>query len=144
MQNVNYQNIIEVTLNSFPEFKESKQFKEIMEEVDISLPYIFFGYFNEFIIDHLTSEKHRGSPIIQRFVIFVNELFADTNSDPKVLNLIQIEIFELLAESKELIEFARKNLVGKALDTFEFTSRHYGVEASVSSQAQVEPSLNVK
>lgn len=45
---------------------------------------------------------------------------------------MQIEFFENLTTSKEQIELARKNFIGKALEMFEFTNKHFGVEAAES------------
>ncbi len=90
-----------------------------------------YSWFYEYIINKITRNLRNDSEV-NNFIFFINELFNDLNIDPELLNLMQIEFFENLTTSKELIEFARKNFKGKALEMFNFTSKHFGVEATES------------
>lgn len=127
MNTLKYENIIDITLERFPEFRDSEEFKNMT--LDADLPYIFYGWFKEFIMKKLETNGE-SDPIIRKLVAFINESFNDSNADPESLNLLQIELFEPLPISKENMIFARKNFTGKALEAFEFTCKHYGIEAA--------------
>ncbi len=124
-----YSDSVQVLLEKFPEFKDSNEYLIVQDELD--LPYGIYFAFMKTILQEIKSPA-KDTQIIKRFVDFVNESFADDETDPESLNLMQIEFFENLTSSKDLIEFARKNFIGKALEMFEFTSKHFGVEAAES------------
>jgi hypothetical protein len=125
METLKFENSIEILYGKFPEFKESEQFK--LMTISEDLPYVVYSWFYGFIIKNL-----RNDFVVKKFISFINESFNDPTVDPELLNLMQIEFFENLTSSKDLIEFARKNFIGKALEMFEFTSKHFGVEAAES------------
>ncbi len=120
MNTYKYEDIIKITLKRFPEFKDSEEFKRA--ESDLELPHVVYGYFTDFIKKILENNGEKD-PIIKKFIVFTNELFEDSDSDPKSLDLFYVEIFEGLYESKELFNFARNNFMGKVLIGFEITGK---------------------
>lgn len=120
MNTFKYEDIINITLERFPEFKDSEEFKRA--ESDLELPHVVYGWFMDFL-KRIISENGFNDPIIKKFIVFTNEIFEDSNSDPKSLDLFYVEIFEGFYELKELFNFARNNFIGKVLSGFELTGK---------------------
>ena len=116
MINFRYENIINITLERFPEFRDSQEFKNLT--LDADLPYIFYGWFKQFIFKKLENYGEKDL-IIVKFISFINELFNDPNADQKSLSLVKIELLEPLRIPGRNVKFARKNFSGKALEAFE-------------------------
>lgn len=119
MRTYNYEDIINITLERFPEFRESEEFKNA--QADMELPHVVYGWFMEFIKRNI--QNGGNDPIISKFILFTNEIFEDLDTDPKSLDLFYVEIFEGFCESQELRNFARNNFTNKALIGFELTSK---------------------
>ncbi|MFH1947122.1 MAG: hypothetical protein ABIJ23_03145 [Candidatus Magasanikbacteria bacterium] len=122
-----YAKMIDVLLEKFPEFKDSEKFK-ILDDID-NLPYMVYGGFLDYIMEKLQSSGENDQTV-KKFIVFINESFANLNADPSALELLQVALFEPLPISKENMIFARKNFTGKALEAFEQTSKYYGIESS--------------
>ncbi|MEZ5355748.1 MAG: hypothetical protein R2762_24195 [Bryobacteraceae bacterium] len=76
--------LVRVLLDRIPEFRSH------LDEADLDLPYIVFGFFAEYLIGLPV-----GDPTLDCAVGFLNELAE--SGDPDLENLVQVAVFESLA-----------------------------------------------
>ncbi len=123
---VNYANIVDFLIGGFSEFKATEIFKEFDNE-DLKLPYIIWGAFVTYVIDRL-QKNGEDDPVLKKLFNFINNQFDDPSSDPDVLNLLSVTVFEGFAQVKESLEFSRKNTRNKARHAVEMILTYTGVD----------------
>lgn len=117
---IKYKDIIQFWLKEFPEFNVQEWNKD-----NLNLPHIVFADFADFLINKI-EEKGRDDTIVQKTFTIINNQFNDSDPDPEVLNLLQVEIFENLSNSKFGTELAWELLSPKALEYFKNTKQYFG------------------
>ena len=102
-----YDNIVKNLFDSVPEFRESYK-----DEVETD-PYLVFGALSRFLIMNINSNNQ---PLIKKVFHFINENYC--TPDIEVANLFEVQIFEVLFESEDIIKLSIGNLTGEALENF--------------------------
>ncbi len=121
---IDYSNIVDFLIEEFPEFKETEVFK-LFDKEDFKLAYIVWGAFSIYAVDRLM-KNGADDLVVQRLFNFINEQFDNTDSDPKVLELLTVEIFESFAQEKESLKFSRQNTHGKPRHPVEMSLAYTG------------------
>lgn len=123
---VDNKNLIEYLIQKFPEYTKTNTFKSY-NEVELKFTYMIVSDLANYVIERL--EKYGVTdPVAERLFNFINEQFNNLLSDPEVLNIIMIEIFDNFATTKEMLEFSRKNTSGKARHAVEMCLVSSGVD----------------
>jgi hypothetical protein len=117
MSHITYDNIIDSLLKEFPEFNS-------YDKENIDLPHVIIGNFAEMLVNKI--ENNPNDDVLNKAFEFVNKIFS-SNNDNKLLDLLRIELFENLAQSRSAIMFSRKKLNGTARDSFEKAMTDFGV-----------------
>ncbi len=128
MKEITYNNIVDILLQEFPEYKQSRYYND----ADREFLYASMGSFGRFIVQIIENEAH-DSKFIQRFFEFINQIYNGPEINNKdgsdtLQNLLYVEIFENLAQTKLGVESARRYLQGKAKIEFESIFKFTGVE----------------
>lgn len=127
MSVINYENIVERLLKEFPSFKEWEDFGQLDKEDIEKNTYIVFSYFVRYMLERL--EKNGSQDLmLKRFFYFINSQFNNPKSDPQILNLLSVEVFEGFAQTKKGLNFSRENTVGNARHAVEMSLTYTGVE----------------
>ena len=126
MSNPTYAQIAPFLLEHFPEFKETGDYKRY-DENDLKLPYIVWADFIRYLLQRLQKNGPADS-VVQRLFAFLNEQFNDPASDPEVINLLAVEVFESFTQKKENLDFARKYTTSQARHQLELILGYTGVE----------------
>lgn len=108
--------IVEYLLKTFPEFEE-------YDKENIDIPHVIVGNFAAFLIKKI--EGQEIDDVVKRSYQMINDLFSE-NNDRDLLDLIQIELFENLAQSKPAINFSRTHLNEDARKSFEKAMKDFG------------------
>lgn len=114
-----YGNIVNFLINRFPEF--TKYDKE-----NLDIPHVILGNFADFVV--LEIDKNPGDKTTLEIFDLINNLFEESD-DIKLIDAFQIEVFENFAQSENVINFSRRNLIGKARDCFEKSVNDFGIES---------------
>ena len=127
MKKITYNNLDNILIEEFPEFKKSKEY----EDKDKEFKYAFIAGFSRFIVQMIDGETFKQE-FIQRVFSFINDIYngpeiSKEDGSDTVQNLFYVEIFENLAQSKLAVEMARQYLQGKAKLEFETVFEHTGV-----------------
>jgi len=109
----NMEKIIEELLSRFPEFENSEERKEVYENDG---PYIYFGYFCDFLLKKI--DKSEEDEFIKRTFAYINEIYERNDLTPDVWDLFKIELLERFELENRYIDLANKYLKGKALLAF--------------------------
>ncbi len=117
MELITYQNIVPVILKNFPEFKDYD-----LDYLDIQ--HVIIGKFAQFLINKI--ENFPDDKVIPKSFKFINDIFTNS-SDYKLLDLIRIELFENLVQSKKVIEVSQIYLHGNAISSFKIVMEEFGV-----------------
>lgn len=130
MKKIKYENIVAVLLEEFPEFEQSNYYDHESEEFQ----YATMGDFGRFL-NHLIEREASHIELIKRAFKFINDIYngsqvSNGNQSDTIQNLLYIEIFENLAQTKFGVKAARKYLLNKAKNDFETVFRYTGVETS--------------
>ncbi len=133
MKEITYNNITDTLLEEFPEYKQSKEY----DDKDKDFQYATMGSFGRFLVQTIESEIH-NTELIQRIFEFINQIYngpqvGNQDGSDTLQNLLYVEIFENLAQTKLGAETARQYLQGKAKTEFETVFRHTGVEEEIKS-----------
>jgi hypothetical protein len=128
MKKITYENISDLLLHKFPEYKNSENY----EPENTDLNYVVFGNFAQFLLARI-AEYPETDELIQRVFGFINDIYNRTDiesssGEDTVQNLLYIELFENLAQTKQGVALARKYLKERAKDEFETVFRYTGVE----------------
>jgi antitoxin component HigA of HigAB toxin-antitoxin module len=121
MNKINYDNIVRYIIDNFPEFKE-------YDKEYIDAPYIIIASFGDFLTKRIEAQD-KNDKVVSRALDLINNLFTDSDTETKLLDLINIEIFEHFAGSKQAIIFSRSFLAPKAREYFEKTMIDFGIES---------------
>lgn len=128
MRKNTYEEIVDILLEDFPEYGQSKEYDSRDKEFQYAIM-AGFGRFLTQIVEDQSSNKQ----LIQRVFEFINQVYNGPQINNKdntdtLQNLLYIEIFENLAQTKLGVEAARKHLLYKAKNDFETVFRYTGVE----------------
>ena len=123
---VDYSHTVDFLISEFPEFRETEIFK-LFDEEDLKLAHIVWGAFAIHAVERLKKNGPNDS-IVKKLYSFINEQFSNPGSDPKVLELLAVQIFECFAQDKDSLDFSRKNAVGKARHAVEMSLAYTGVD----------------
>lgn len=133
MKEVTYSNIVTVLLEEFPEYGQSKEYDGGKE-----FPYATMGGFGRFIVQAIENEPS-NTELIQRIFEFINEIYngpevSNQNQSDTIQNLLYIEIFENLAQTRSGVDAARKYLQRTAKDEFETVFKYTGIKDNDSEK----------
>lgn len=129
MEPITYNNIVNNLVERFPDYRMSDEF----DKDSLHSQYVMFSGFGRFLTAEIEKEE-QSDELTKRAFQFINEIYngptikSDTDPQDTLQNLIYIEIFENLAQTKRGVQIARKYLIGKAKDEFETVFRYTGVE----------------
>lgn len=123
---INNTNTAEFLVIKFPDFKNSEEFKSF-DNNDLKLPYIVMNGFAKYAMNLL--DKNGEFDIqLKKIIDFINEEYNRSDSDPEILDLISIEIFENFAQDIKNLDFLRKYTVGKARHAVEMSLTFTGID----------------
>ena len=80
---------------------------------DDESPYLVFGDFGRFLVTHINGERpeaHEG--FLTNAFQFVDEML--TSSNPEIINLAQVGVLEVLADSRDVFDLAKRYLGQRA------------------------------
>ncbi len=128
MKEITYYNIVDTLLGTFPEYAHSKEY----DEKDKEFQYAIMGGFGRFLTQSIEDETP-NIELIERAFKFINQIYngiqvSNQDGTDTLQNLLYIEIFENLAQTKSGTESARKYLEAKAKDEFEKVFSFTGIE----------------
>lgn len=103
---------VDAIVNGFPNFKEYEEYNLW----DRENPYLFLGVFADYLSTIIKRKNPNDPDLLKAFEMF-NEEFSRSNS-VAVINMINSEIFEKLSASRAGNVYAKQNLKGKALESF--------------------------
>lgn len=126
MKNITYDNISQLIIVKFPELLKFGE----LDKDDLNSPYAVLHFFDSFLVKEINKDSGRVQEIFDFINIAYNNfgISKSSSSDDTLQNLLYIEIFEQLAQTKEAIKNARKYLTGQAKDEFETIFRYAGIE----------------
>lgn len=134
MKEITYNNIADILLEEFPEYKQSKEY----DDKDKEFQYATIGSFGRFLVKIIESELP-NTELIQRVFEFINQIYngpliSNQDNSDTLQNLLYVEIFENLAQTKLGAETSRKYLQDKAKNEFETVFKYTGVEDNNSEK----------
>lgn len=110
MTSISFENMVNVLLEMFPEFRDSKDFDERdLKRGQYAIWWRFAGYAAQRLHDNGPDDV-----VVSRLFSFVSEEFANPDSDRAVLDLLALEILEEFASPDKALEYARQNTKGEA------------------------------
>src|SRR3989344_7779066 len=123
MRDFNFENIIQILLEKFPEFNLSKEF----EECDKENPFLIFGAFSIFLIKKIEKSKN---PELEQSIRDAYKLFdeMDSTNNKNLGDLVVTGVFEDLVQNAKAIDLARKLFSKKTLIDFESVMKYTGIE----------------
>lgn len=120
MSDITYENIVGVILKKFPEYKNSEEyFDESMKD----LPYIVLGNLSLMAFENI--DTNLNISLAEKLVKFTDEIINDANSEDKLINAFQVQVFEQIVGSRTGAKLAEKLLHGKSVELLEQTLKHY-------------------
>ena len=111
---------VDILTERFPEYRASPNY---YDEENRDLPYVMLG--NLCLMAFEGIDERPDHELAERLVTFVDEIFNDGSSDPRVLDLFAIEVLETLTASRTGANLAKKCLHGRSLGLLEHTLKHY-------------------
>ena len=123
MKPITLDNIIEVIIKKFPEYKNSKRY---FDESNQELEYIVVG--NLALMAFGQIDKKNGIGLAERLLKFTDEIMNNSSSSDEILNLFQVEVFEKLSGSRTGGRLAKQLLHGKSLELLEQTLKYYNTD----------------
>ena len=128
MNDYSEEGIITYLIREFPDFQESRRWKDLeyLEEERMKLPYVIWGQFAEYAKERLRQYGIRDVVCAKLFEL-VNQQLNNEKTDPRLKNLIIVEIFENFAQTEEALLYARSHTTGKARHDLEMVLTATGV-----------------
>jgi len=127
---VNYDQLAKVIkklIEKIPEIKDYPDFQESIEDYP-ELIYVVYASFAIFLKERI--EKYdEDDPLIRRCFDFINEIIDMDNIF--IENLIAIELFEVLVETKKEKEISEKLLSKKSLEVYNEVKKFYDPESHI-------------
>lgn len=120
MEQVTYDNIINILLEKFPEYKNSEKY---FDESNKELTYIVLG--NLCLMAFEDIDNKRDVMLAEKLVKFADEIFNNSSSDDKLVNLFAVEVLENLTGSRTGANLAKQLLHGKSVELLEQTMKNY-------------------
>ena len=121
--NLTYNNVIEKILKEFPEYKTSEEY---FDDINVDLPYIVLGNLGLMALEDLDDKT--DTSMAEKLLRITDDVLNNPNSDDKILDLFQVQIFEKLTAYKKGAILAKKILRGKSLELLEQTLEYYNTE----------------
>src|SRR6266850_1600052 len=100
-----HRNPVGLLLQRIPEMKDE------LDESDLDLPYVVFGFFALYL-----RKKVNDQGFIERSFDLLNEL--SESGDPELTNLVQVAVFETIADEEKWKALAKQHLRDKAMALF--------------------------
>jgi uncharacterized HAD superfamily protein len=119
MNEINYKNVIQKLIESFSEFKDSKQYDKEEES-----PYVILGSLCHMAFDNIDQKQDKS--LAEKLVKMADEITNNPNSESELVNLFQIEVFENMVGSRSGAILAKNNLHGKSIDLLKQTLKGFG------------------
>ncbi len=104
----------ELLLAKFPEFRESTEFKE--ELGDEAGSYEYYARFADFILKEIN--KNKETDLAKRTFEFINDIYSSESISADVWDLFGIELLETFENDDNAKVLAEKYLKGKALEAY--------------------------
>lgn len=123
MEQITYDNIIDILLEKFPEYKNSKKY---FDESNKDLQYIVLGNLSLMAFEDI--DKKADKSLAEKLVKFTDGIMNDFVSSDELINLFQIEVFEQLVGSRTGAKLAKQLLHGKSVELLEQTMKHYNTD----------------
>lgn len=114
--------IIDLIIKEFPEFKESSQFEEL-SQYNKEHAYPLAAAWAGFIVHDQMPKENIDSAV--KALRFVDKIMNDPTSDPELINLLQIELFEIIVGTRKGLHLAVDNLHDHALSLLGMTMQHF-------------------
>jgi len=121
--NLTYNNVIEKILKEFPEYKTSEEY---FDDINVDLPYIVLGNLGLMALEDLDDKT--DTSMAEKLLRITDDVLNNPNSDDKILDLFQVQIFEKLTAYKKGAILAKKILRGKSLELLEQTLEYYNTD----------------
>lgn len=114
-----YQNVVEELLRRVPEFAAVRLRDESYLSHQDRSPYLVFGDFARFLLDHVSdrSKQDKEGLVLRRSFALLDEML--TSSDPELVNLAQVGVFEVLADQPDALAAAKCYLTDAAKSVLE-------------------------
>lgn len=124
-------NVVEVLLEKFPEFKSSEKY---YDETDRDSPYLVLGGLSLMAFENIDGKNDIS--LAERLVSLTDNILNDPNSEAELINLFVIEVFEVLTGSKTGANLAKRLLHGKSLELLDQTIKYYHTEEFLQEYKQ--------
>jgi hypothetical protein len=107
LNHLTYQNVVEELLARVPSFAELRKEDDSYVSYRDDSPHLVFGDFARFLLERLNAPSKTGEDelILQRGFKLLDEML--TSSDPEVVNLAEVGVFEAFAEQPEALAIAK-------------------------------------
>jgi len=120
MKKITYNNVIDVLLEIFPEYRKSEQY---YDELNKDLHYIVLG--NISLMAFKDIDNKSDHTMAEKLVKLTDDIFNNKNSEDKLVNLFAVEVLESIVGSRAGAIIAKKYLHGKSLELLEQTLKHF-------------------
>ena len=130
---------VETLLNRVPEFAIARaQDSSFMSHGNDDIPYLVFGDFGLFLRQYLAAGRGRleDESIVQSGFGLLDEML--TSNDAELMNLVQIGVFEGLANTPELLAIAKDYLSDEAKSVLEVWLGKWLAWANESEEQQLQ------
>ena len=107
MPGVPYKDVVEVLLNRFPEFMETKYY----DSDNSDLAYVVWGGFGSFVTTYMRSlpaDRLDDDTLVAKVFDLANELMD--SDDPETRTIVVVELFENFYMYRKTLELARRKL----------------------------------
>lgn len=116
MHRIEYKNFINDWSLLFPEFATTE---------DLNYPYL--AAFSDFFMQKIETFEGKQDQLVQRVFDIINYQFELPDADTETLNLLQVEIFENLVQTKKGIQISEQKLTSpRAVEAFKEAMRYCG------------------
>jgi len=123
MKQITYDNVVDILLEKFPEYKNSERY---FDESNKELQYIVLGNLSLMALEDI--DKKTDKSLAEKLIKFTDETMNNPNSGDELINLFQVEVFEQLVASRTGAILAKQLLHGKSIELLEQILKHYNTD----------------
>jgi hypothetical protein len=112
-----YNDVVDILLERFPEFKETEDFKW---GIDLDIPYSVWGAFGRYIttyMNRLPADRIEADELVNRVFDFANEMLDRGDDDTHTI--VVIELFENFYTYRKTLELGRRKLKSQHVNWLE-------------------------
>ena len=118
------ENAVSELVRRIPAFQKARSSDSSFLSHDDGSPYLVFGDFGRFLLTHMNGERpelHEG--LLKNAFQFVDEML--TSSNPELINLAHVGVLEVLADSPDVFDLAKKYMSQRARQEMEQLEKWY-------------------